>query len=53
MKKEIARLNHDEEYQIEFSDENVVNNAVGDIKKKIRPLLEAIECLRDPSIEER
>ena len=24
-----------------------------DIKKKIRPVLEAIECLRDPSLEER
>lgn len=24
-----------------------------DIKKKIKPILEAIECLRDPSLEER
>lgn len=31
----------------------MVSAVVGEIKKKIRPLLEAMECLRDPSLEER
>lgn len=39
MKKEMARSSHDEEYQIEYLEENVVSTVVGEIKKKIRPLL--------------
>jgi len=31
----------------------MINTAVQDIKKKIKPALEAIDCLRDPSVEER
>lgn len=53
IKKNIAKYKSADSYQIEYTDESVVSCAVTDIKKKIRPVLEAIECLRDPSLEER
>lgn len=53
IKKSIGSGLREDEYQIEYTDENVVSMVVADIKKKLRPVLEAVECIRDPSLEER
>jgi gamma-glutamylcyclotransferase (GGCT)/AIG2-like uncharacterized protein YtfP len=53
IKKGLNKDKSDETYQIEYLDESMVSAAVMDIKKKIKPALDAIECLRDPSLEER